>query len=76
MTDDTRVTCYGCTNRQRGQGGLMACMQPKRAGLTVPPRATYLELGSALATLPQHCPAYVAKPSPKPSTKEPAHASA
>lgn len=76
MSDDTRVTCNACGNRQRGRTGLMACMQPKRAGLIVPPRATYLELGRDLATLPQHCPAYVAKPAPKTTTKEPAHASA
>lgn len=60
MTDDTRVTCYACTHRQRGQGGMMACMQPKRAGLPCAPKATYVEIGRDLATLPQHCPAYAA----------------
>lgn len=59
MTDDTRVTCIGCGNRQRVRTGLMACMQPKRAGLIVPRSATYLELSRDLATQPQHCPAHI-----------------
>lgn len=66
MTADDRTTCMTCRNRQRGQGGLMACMQPHRAGLIVPPRATYVDLGRDLATLPQRCPAHVpTKPQPK-----------
>ena len=58
MTDDM-VTCMTCRNRQRGQGGLMACMQPRKAGLTIAPRETYLTLGRDLAELPQRCPAHV-----------------
>ena len=58
MTDDTRVICIGCGNRQPVRGS-MSCTQPKRAGLNVPRSATYLELGRDLATQPQHCPAYV-----------------
>ena len=50
MTDDTRVTCTTCANLR---GGL--CTQSKRAGF-VPQR---IEIGSTLANLPQHCPAYV-----------------
>ena len=67
MTDDTRVTCYGCGNRQRVHTGLMACMQPRRAGLIFPRSATYVELGRDFATLPQHCPAHI-------PTKEKPHA--
>ncbi len=59
MTDDTRTTCMTCANRRRGQGGLMACMDPHRAGIRCEPGATFLTIGRDFATLPQHCPAHV-----------------
>jgi len=49
MTDDTRVTCTTCAYLRNGW-----CSQAKRAGF-VPQR---IEIGPALANLPQHCPAY------------------
>ncbi len=60
MTDDTdtRVTCTGCANRQRGRFGLAVCTTPKQAGLIVPRSTEQLELGRDFATLPQHCPAH------------------
>lgn len=51
MTDDTRVTCATCANLRGGW-----CGQAKRARIGIGER---IEIGSTLANLPQHCPAYV-----------------
>lgn len=60
MSDDL-VICLDCRNRERVQGGVMACTQPRRAGLRSQRNASYAELGSQLAALPQRCPAFAAK---------------
>lgn len=61
MTDDTRVTCTTCANLRNGW-----CSQAKRARIGIGER---IEIGRALAELPQHCPAHI-------PTKEKPHASA
>lgn len=69
MSDDTdtRVRCVDCGNRQRVPAVGMACVRPRAAGLRVAPRADHLPLGFDLATIRQHCPAFV-------PLKEKAHA--
>ena len=61
MSDDTRVTCISCDNRQRVHTGLMACTKPRRAGLMAWRGAPYAEIGRDFATLRQHCQAFVPK---------------
>ena len=51
--DDTRVTCTQCTKLRNGR-----CLDAKRAGLS--PWAS-IEVGTALANLPQRCPVYQPK---------------
>lgn len=48
---DTRVTCTGCQNFAHGK-----CRQHQRAGLHSP------LVGRDLATIRQHCPAFVERP--------------
>ena len=56
---DTRVRCVDCGNRQRVPAVGMACVRPRAAGLRIVPRADHLPLGFDLATIRQHCPAFV-----------------
>lgn len=55
MTDDDRRTCTAC---QHLIGGW--CKQAKRAGIRL---LASIEIGRALANLPQRCPAFKAKSS-------------
>ena len=52
MTDDPRVTCATCRNLRGGR-----CTDAKRAGFVL----QRIEIAPALAELPQHCPAHVAR---------------
>lgn len=70
MTDDDRITCITCAHRKPGQFGGMACHRAKAAGLNA--NRDVVELGRDLATLPQRCPAYTPKPTPKEQRHAPA----
>lgn len=58
MADDDRVQCTRCGNFRACK-----CFEPIRAGLSK--RREPFEVGTALAELPQRCPAFKAKPEPK-----------